>query len=599
MKKSIVFSIIMALLLLLSACNTIEGQKDNSETSVAETISESRGPAENQSSDSENVPSEIKERFCDSEKLRVYRMNDGSIKAYVDEWGKEYDLPSTFINDSEKISSCGGSISKVGDDIYYTLVEETSETTIAIRTAKLSKGADKAVCGNTDVDVNCVFTEFDQAFGFDPESLDIGFYEEDHGALFFGDNLAERHIVVMKTTDGGMTWVKAGDDSNLKSSDFHSRLIFAKFINDNEGMASFCYFGSSDMCGHTFVTVDGGKTWKHLSVDYGDYPPSDSAGEDGLAYEVRALDVENGVYKLMLKRYNSTKDLPDVYMTSDRIDSGYRFSETEPSVIRVPIGGFETLSLCCMKDGSTKACVAGWGKEYELPSMFVSDPEDSLSRTIRAYFLGDSIYITNIEKTGDATAVIKSAKLSKNSDKAVCGNTNVELNCVYLDDEPFSFEWQSAWLSFYEDDHGALFLGDNYLTRHLTVLKTADGGVTWEKAGDDSNLKTDSWHEWVDFAKFVSDNEGMVSYSYYGHEEMCDRTFVTIDGGKTWKKLSVDYDSNTPADTPDDGCVYEATSLDVENGVYKLTLRRYNDRIYLPDVYMTSDRIDSGYKFTE
>ena len=311
MKISIVFSIIMALLLLLSACNTIEGQKDNSETSVAETISE-------------NVPSDIKERFCDSERLRVYRMNDGSIKAYVDEWGKEYDLPSTFINDSEKISSCGGSISKVGDNIYYTLVEETSETTIAIRTAKLSKGADKAVCGNTDVDVNCVFTEFDQAFGFDPESLDIGFYEEDHGALFFGDNLAERHIVVMKTTDGGMTWVKAGDDSNLKSLNYHSRLIFAKFINDNEGMASFCYFGHSDMCQHTFVTVDGGKTWKHLSVDYGDYPPIDSGGEDGCSYEVRALDVENGVYKLTLKRYNSTKDLPDVYMTSDRIDSGYR-----------------------------------------------------------------------------------------------------------------------------------------------------------------------------------------------------------------------------------------------------------------------------------
>ena len=73
-------SIILALLLLLSACNTNEGQKDNSETSVAETISESRGPAENQSSDSENVPSDIKERFCDSERLRIYRMNDGSLR---------------------------------------------------------------------------------------------------------------------------------------------------------------------------------------------------------------------------------------------------------------------------------------------------------------------------------------------------------------------------------------------------------------------------------------------------------------------------------------------------------------------------------------
>lgn len=120
-------SIILALLLLLSACNTNEGQKDNSETSLAETISESRGPAENQSSDSENVPSDIKERFCDSERLRIYRMNDGSIKAYVDEWGKEYDLPSTFINDSEKISSCGGSISKVGDNIYYNLLKKQAK----------------------------------------------------------------------------------------------------------------------------------------------------------------------------------------------------------------------------------------------------------------------------------------------------------------------------------------------------------------------------------------------------------------------------------------------------------------------------------------
>ena len=124
--------------------------------------------------------------------------------------------------------------------------------------------------------------------------------------------------------------------------------------------------------------------------------------------------------------------------------------------------------------------------------------------------------------------------------------------------------------------------------------------MTWAKAGDDSNLKTDSWHEWVDFAKFVSENEGMVSYSYYGYEEMCDRTFVTIDGGKTWKHLSVDYGDYPPIDSGgEDGCSYEVRALDVENGVYKLTLRRYNGRINLPDVYMTSDRIDSGYKFTE
>lgn len=250
-------------------------------------------------------------------------MNDGSIKAYVDEWGKEYHLPSTFINDSEKISSCGGSISKVGDNIYYTLVEETSETTIAIRTAKLSKGADKAVCGTDTTEVKCVYdVDGTKLSGFDGSIRAVSFYEEDHGAMFFTDNYATRHLVVLKTTDGGKTWERAGDDSNLAVGNWHEYPLISKFINDEEGMVGFTYYSDEDLCDRTFVTTDGGKTWKKISVDDENY----SFG-DHCAWEPRSLKVENGRYWLTVKKYGGgTSELNDIFtMVSDRIDSGYKF----------------------------------------------------------------------------------------------------------------------------------------------------------------------------------------------------------------------------------------------------------------------------------
>lgn len=142
-----------------------------------------------------------------------------------------------------------------------------------------------------------------------------------------------------------------------------------------------------------------------------------------------------------------------------------------------------------------------------------------------------------------------------------------------------------------------MFFTDNYATRHLVVLKTTDGGKTWERAGDDSNLAVGNWHEYPLISKFINDDEGMVGFTYYSDEDLCDRTFVTTDGGKTWKKISVDDENYSFGNH----CAWEPRSLKVENGRYWLTVKKYGGGTSeLNDIFtMVSDRIDSGYKFVD
>ena len=92
-------------------------------------------------------------------------------------------------------------------------------------------------------------------------------------------------------------------------------------------------------------------------------------------------------------------------------------------------------------------------------------------------------------------------------------------------------------------------------------------------------------------------NEGASDNASESIEDLCDRTFVTTDGGKTWKKISVDDENYSFGNH----CAWEPRSLKVENGRYWLTVKKYGGGTSeLNDIFtMVSDRIDSGYKFVD
>lgn len=65
--------------------------------------------------------------------------------------------------------------------------------------------------------------------------------------------------------------------------------------------------------------------------------------------------------------------------------------------------------------------------------------------------------------------------------------------------------------------------------------ETYDGSKTWK--GNLTQVNSACIHESPYITKFISKDVGIVCYNYHINEDLCDRTYMTTDGGKTWKNL--------------------------------------------------------------
>ena len=110
-------------------------------------------------------------------------------------------------------------------------------------------------------------------------------------------------------------------------------------------------------------------------------------------------------------------------------------------------------------------------------------------------------------------------------------------------------------------------------TELLTLLKTTDGGKTWERQpivdGTESGM-----HLSIDDAKMFTEDTGYFKKLWHGSGE----TYVTTDGGKTWERTN-----------------YGAPSSDAEHGYDEELSIEYVDGKYLLTV---SARRDIGISFT-
>jgi len=93
MKNRIVLLLVVTLLLLLSACN--EGASDNASESI-----ESQGLSRGESREETSEPTEVHQYF-DWKDCSLFGMSDGTLKAHIKEWDKEYVVPSSFVAASD------------------------------------------------------------------------------------------------------------------------------------------------------------------------------------------------------------------------------------------------------------------------------------------------------------------------------------------------------------------------------------------------------------------------------------------------------------------------------------------------------------------
>ena len=124
--------------------------------------------------------------------------------------------------------------------------------------------------------------------------------------------------------------------------------------------------------------------------------------------------------------------------------------------------------------------------------------------------------------------------------------------------------------------------GTEYLAQ---VLKTADGGLTWEQV-DKSGFPTGGTsHDPINYSTFLTEDFGVIAFLCNFDTDLARHVYYTTDGGKTWENMT--GLNNLPRD-PDEE--WNLRGITLENGVYTITIRA---RDYDQFLYFTSTDLEN------
>ena len=105
------------------------------------------------------------------------------------------------------------------------------------------------------------------------------------------------------------------------------------------------------------------------------------------------------------------------------------------------------------------------------------------------------------------------------------------------------------------------------------VLKTADGGKTWDKI-EYNDFKVSNSREIISGACFFSENIGFFTARYTNTDHFEPRTYWTVNGGKTWKCMKrLDIPNMLAPFGKPANFASEISDVTVVNGIYTLTVR--------------------------
>ena len=144
-------------------------------------------------------------------------------------------------------------------------------------------------------------------------------------------------------------------------------------------------------------------------------------------------------------------------------------------------------------------------------------------------------------------------------------NNLVELHAVPLNIKANS-EYDTYIVNMHDADHGYYFLTpridgrqdwrinefqgsdvDKFWGWPWFMFETTDGGKSWNQISTNTFFPGAS--DCINILKFGSPQVGIISFRYVEVEDLCDRTYLTLDGGLTWTQLSqlpYPFDLNKP-----------------------------------------------------
>jgi hypothetical protein len=197
---------------------------------------------------------------------------------------------------------------------------------------------------------------------------------------------------------------------------------------------------------------------------------------------------------------------------------------------RLKVSDHDDFSIYYIEDGSVYIYIKTWDVHRKI--------------TENTYFLSNFSLISC--RVGEETAEIVTCDAGKRTATLTTYNfskTNekTESYSVTIETDGFG-DSDNCAINLYSEGKGYYFyipevIIDNDNSWPLLCYETTDGGKSWNKISEALVCSTD-YHERPQTLTFASNEIGIISYRYSGMEDLCGRTYLTMDSGKSWSIIS-------------------------------------------------------------
>ena len=290
MKKKILAMLLSALLAAnISACNDapeneIEGTFENIDTTES-TFEETDEKTTESETNAETEPTWEGTIACNgvfrNSKVKYAINQDKELILYIEDWDETFVVPNDdmfFVGETLSASSF-----VVGEDRGALIFGDFSRPPKPIKVIQFTKGNPQVTIENLTYQTNELYS-----FKY------CNFIDEYIGYLFLFSGSDNELSTLLKTTDGGKTWIEQPVETSLS---IHRKedIICAKMLNENVGLIAGFHYSDENFSRRTYITADGGLTWSGVDIQYPQFEP-------GLGGE-EACDIlyEDGTYILVCR----------------------------------------------------------------------------------------------------------------------------------------------------------------------------------------------------------------------------------------------------------------------------------------------------------